>query len=145
VKEKEKMTVSLGEEVRIQHIIDLLAEREAMAEGTLLTHTFVQSEMERLYGVSGTLIRKYIRHALMRGLLTELRPSYDGSIGGIAIVTGNPVYIEAVRAGVRYRLTDAPGEMDHPRQLALLSTPMAAKAALYPFMPVEAALTGDCE
>lgn len=125
----------MSAETRIRHIIDLVRELEGKEPGTLLTGTYIQDRMETRYDVTGTLIRKYIRHAIIDGLLGELRPSYDGSIGGIRIVTGNPAFISCVEPDVRYRLASEPDEYTHPRQLALIGTPDRVESVLRVFAP----------
>lgn len=146
MKEKEKQVRDyMSQETRIGHILDMIEDYEEQFPGTLLTHTFIQEQMEMRHGVSGTLIRKYIRHAIMRGLLVELRPSYDGSIGGIQIVTGNPVYIACVKPDVRYRLAGERDEETQLRQLALLGTPQRAENVLRQFIPLGLLPDPDCD
>ena len=138
------MAVNLGETTRIEHIINLIDEFQDRVPGTLLTHTFVWTAIEHRYGVSGTLVRKYIRHAIRRGLLTELRPSYDGSIGAVEIITGNPVYITSVKSDARYALVSEPSGADHQRQLALIGTPECVRSVLAPFIHPEILRHHDC-
>lgn len=138
------MTVKLSEETRVDQIIGVIEDLQDEIPGTLLTHTFIQSVVERRYRISGTLVRKYIRHALVRGYLSELRPSYDGSIGAVEIVTGNSVYISPVKSEVRYALVPGPTGTDHSRQLALVGTPECVRNVLEPFTQPEILRHHDC-
>lgn len=138
------MAVKLSEEIRVDQIIGMIDELQDMVPGTLLTHTFVQATVERRYEISGTLVRKYIRHALVRGLLSELRPSYDGSVGAVEVVTGNPAYIAPVMSEIRYVLAPEAAGTGHSRQLALIGTPECVRLALGPFMSPEILRHHDC-
>ncbi len=120
---------------RTEDIVELIRFHQVKHPGTLFTHTFVQNAVVGRYGVSGTLVRKYIRHAIVAGQLSELRPSYDGSIGGLFIITGSPVYISPVKPEVCYKLSRTRLAVEHPRQLALIATPERIASALQPFVP----------
>lgn len=133
-----------SEASRIDDIISLITAHQDRNPEALFTHTYIQDRMEVQYSISGTLIRKYIRRAILRGQLGELRPSYDGSIGGLFILSGSPVYIHPVKAEISYTLTNDRPESDHPRQLALIATPERLTAVLERFVVVDGQLFDGC-